>query len=190
MHGTGHVTKLLQASQAGDPDALNEALQQMYAALHQLAASQLHSNRSERTLSATALVNEAFLRVFACERVPSWESRSHLMGVAAHAMRQVLIDAARRRGAAKRPQDVDRFSLSEVTSGLERDVDPNALDDALNRLAELDERQARIVEMRFFVGLNAEEIAAALGISASTVQREWRMARAWLQRELDIESSQ
>ncbi len=186
MTGTGEITRLLRASKAGDPEALNDALRQMYAALHQLAASQLHANHGERTLSATGLVNEAFLRVFGNNnRVPEWENRSHLMGIAAHAMRQVLIDAARRRGAAKRPQDANRFSLSEVTSGLERDVDPNALDDALNQLAEVDERQARIVEMRFFAGLNAEEIGSVLGISASTVQREWKMARAWLQRELD-----
>lgn len=188
MTGTGEITRLLRASESGEPEALNEALRQMYAALHQLAATELHSNRSERTLSATALVNEAFLKVFGNENTPKWESRSHLMGIAAHAMRQVLIDSARRRNAAKRPQEIDRFSLTEIESDLAHDVDPNALDDVLNRLEEIDARQAKIVEMRFFVGLNADEIAAVLGISPTTVHREWRMARAWLLRELDIES--
>jgi len=189
MTEIGEITRLLQASQAGEPEALNEVLRQMYSALHQLAASQLRTNRSERTLSATALVNEAFLRIFSGERIPAWESRGHLMGIAARAMRQVLVDAARRRNAAKRPHDIDRFNLSEITSGLEQDVDPSELDEVLIRLESIDEQQAKIVEMRFFVGLNAEEIGAALGISASTVQREWRMARAWLQRELAAEPS-
>lgn len=188
MTGTGEITRLLQASRDGDEEALDQALRQMYAALHQLAATQLYSNRSERTLSATALVNEAFLKVFGQENTPQWESRSHLMGIAAHAMRQVLIDSARRRNAAKRPQEIDRFSLTEIEADLAQDVDPNALDDVLNRLEEIDARQAKIVEMRFFVGLNADEIAAVLGISPTTVHREWRMARAWLLRELDVES--
>ncbi|HVX05273.1 MAG TPA: ECF-type sigma factor [Rhodanobacteraceae bacterium] len=188
MRGTGEITRLLQASRSGDEKALNEVLRQMYAALHQLAASQLHANHSERTLSATALVNEAYLRVFEGQNTPDWESRMHLMGIAAHAMRQVLIDSARRRKAAKRPQDVGRFSLTEVESDLAQDVDPNALDVVLDKLESIDARQAKIVEMRFFVGLNAEEIGALLGISAATVQREWRMARAWLLRELDIKA--
>jgi RNA polymerase sigma factor (TIGR02999 family) len=179
------VTQLLHAARSGDREALDEALRRMYDALHRLADEQLRQDRNERTLSATALVNEAYLRVFVGASLPQWESRGHLLGVTARAMRQVLIDAARRRKAAKRPQLRDRINLTEVVSSLAGEVEPDALDDALNRLEVIDARQARIVEMRFFVGLTAEQIGAALEISPSTVQREWRLARAWLQRELE-----
>lgn len=179
------VTSLLLAAREGDPVALDEALRRMYHALHRLADEQLRQDRNERTLSATALVNEAYLRVFVGASSPQWESRGHLLGVTARAMRQVLIDAARRRKAAKRPQLKDRINLTEVVSGLAAEVEPDALEEALNRLEAIDPRQARIVEMRFFVGLTAEQIGAALDVSPSTVQREWRLARAWLQRELE-----
>lgn len=182
---SGDVTRLLQAARDGDREALDEALRRMYDALHRLANDQLRQDRNERTLSATALVNEAYLRVFVGAASPEWENRGHLLGVTARAMRQVLIDAARRRKAAKRPQSKDRINLTEVVSALAGEVEPDALEDALNRLDEIDPRQARIVEMRFFVGLTAEQIGAALDISPSTVQREWRLARAWLQRELE-----
>jgi RNA polymerase sigma factor (TIGR02999 family) len=179
------VTRLLDAAHDGDREALDEALRRMYSALHRLAHEQLRQDRNERTLSATALVNEAYLRVFEGAAPPRWESRGHLLGVTARAMRQVLIDAARRRKAAKRPQQKDRIELTEIAVSFPGEVEPDALEDALNRLEAIDARQARIVEMRFFVGLNAEQIGAALGISPSTVQREWRLARAWLQRELE-----
>lgn len=179
------VTRLLHDAQSGDAQAMDEALREMYFALHGVALDQLRQNRSERTLSATALVNEAYLKVFGNHQPPELESRGHLLGVVARAMRQVLIDAARRRKAAKRPQPEDRINLSVIASSLAGEVEPEALDEALDRLAQLDPRQARIVEMRFFVGLSAEQIAIALEISPSTVQREWRVARAWLQRELE-----
>lgn len=179
------VTQLLQLAQSGDDHAMDEALRQMYYALRSVALDQLRQNRSERTLNATALVNEAYLKVFGGNHPPAWESRGHLLGVASRAMRQVLIDAARRRKAAKRPQFDDRINLTEIASSLTGEVEPEALDEALDRLGELDPRQARIVEMRFFVGLSAEQIGSALGVSPSTVQREWRLARAWLQRELE-----
>jgi RNA polymerase sigma factor (TIGR02999 family) len=178
------VTRLLHSAQAGDTAALEEALRQMYAALHRLAGAQLRRNTSERTLSATALVNEAYIKVFGGGSSPQWESRGHLLGVAARAMREVLVDSARRRQAAKRPQDCDRIELSEISGSLMPEVDYVALIDALDALEQIDPRQASIVSMRFFVGLSAEQIAAALGISATTVQREWRLARAWLQREM------
>ena len=181
-----NVTQLLQAARDGDVAALDEALRRMYAALHRLAAAQLRGEYGERTLSATALVNEAYLRVFAGAGTPAWENHGHLLGVAARAMRQVLIDAARRRKAAKRPQEVDRLALTEIASSLAGTPEPDELDTALDRLEALDARQARIVEMRFFVGLDAIQIGAALGISSATVQREWRMARAWLKRELTM----
>jgi RNA polymerase sigma factor, TIGR02999 family len=178
------VTRLLHSAQAGDPDAMDEALRQMYAALYRLAGAQLRQNSSERTLSATALVNEAYLKVFGGNSAPEWESRGHLLGVAARAMREVLVDAARRRQAAKRPQRCDRMELSEISGSLTPDVDYVALLECLEALEQIDPRQAGIVSMRFFVGLNADQIGTALGISPATVQREWRLARAWLQREL------
>lgn len=178
------VTRLLHSAQAGDPDAMDEALRQMYAALHRLAGAQLRQNSSERTLSATALVNEAYLKVFGGNASPAWENRGHLLGVAARAMREVLIDAARRRQASKRPQHADRIELSEISGALTHEVDYAALLECMEALEQIDPRQANIVSMRFFVGLTAEQIGTAMGISPATVQREWRLARAWLQREL------
>lgn len=184
MDKQAEVTRLLHSAQAGDPDAMDEALRQMYAALHRLAGAQLRQNSSERTLSATALVNEAYLKVFGGSGSPAWENRGHLLGVAARAMREVLIDAARRRQASKRPQSVDRIELSEISGALTHEVDYAALLECMEALEQIDPRQANIVSMRFFVGLTAEQIGTAMGISPATVQREWRLARAWLQREL------
>jgi RNA polymerase sigma factor (TIGR02999 family) len=184
MDKQSEVTRLLHSAQAGDPDAMDEALRQMYAALHRLAGAQLRQNSSERTLSATALVNEAYLKVFGGSASPAWENRGHLLGVAARAMREVLIDAARRRQASKRPQSVDRIELSEISGALTHEVDYAALLECMEALEQIDPRQANIVSMRFFVGLTAEQIGTAMGISPATVQREWRLARAWLQREL------
>lgn len=177
------VTRLLHSAQAGDSEAMDEAMRQMYAALHRLAGAQLRQNSSERTLSATALVNEAYLKVFG-GHAPAWESRGHLLGVAARAMREVLIDAARRRKAAKRPQHHDRVELSEISGAFSGEVDYAALSECMEALEQIDPRQANIVSLRFFVGLTADQIGAAMGISPATVQREWRLARAWLQREL------
>lgn len=178
------VTEWLHRARSGDVQALDRALREMYAALHSLALGKLRQNRSERTLSATALVNEAYLKVFGGQASPAWDDRGHLLGVVARAMREVLIDAARRRQAAKRPQDADRLQLTEIAASMNDDVDPMALSESLDLLERLDPRQAQIVTLRFFVGMSAEEIAATLGISPATVQREWRVARAWLQREL------
>jgi len=184
MDKQAEVTRLLHSAQAGDPAALDEALRQMYGALHRLAGAQLRQNSSERTLSATALVNEAYLKVFGGGGAPEWENRGHLLGVAARAMREVLIDSARRRQASKRPQSSDRIELSEISGALSHEVDYAALLECMEALEQIDPRQASIVSMRFFVGLTAEQIGAAMGVSPATVQREWRLARAWLQREL------
>jgi RNA polymerase sigma factor (TIGR02999 family) len=185
LTGPAEVTSLLRSAQSGDAAALDRVLREMYDALHRLADAQLRQNRSERTLSATALVNEAYLKVFGGQAGLAWESRGHLLGVAARAMREVLIDAARRRQAAKRPQESDRLQLTEVAAGLSAEVDYVALSESLDLLESLDPRQAQIVTLRFFVGLTAEQIGAAMGISPATVQREWRLARAWLKRELE-----
>lgn len=178
------ITRLLQAAADGEPAAMDQVVHGLYQALHQLAAVQLGRERNDPMLSATVLINEAWLKLFAGAPLPPLENRGHLLGLAAHAMRQVLIDHARRRMSAKRPQDRDRMQLTEVADSLGQEVEPDALEAALDRLATLDERQARIVDMRFFAGLTGEQIAAATGLSTATVQREWRMARAWLQREL------
>jgi RNA polymerase sigma factor (TIGR02999 family) len=158
----------------------------MYSALHRMAGAQLRQNSSERTLSATALVSEVYLKIFAGSQVPKWESRGHLLGVAARAMREVLIDAARRRRAAKRPQYVDRVELSELAGSLSitPEVDYEVVLECMKALERIDPRQASIVSMRFFAGLNIEQAASALGISPATVKRESRLAKAWLLREL------
>jgi RNA polymerase sigma factor (TIGR02999 family) len=184
LNDTVEVTRLLRDAQAGDPDALNEALRQMYDALRGIARAQLGNEQMERTLSATALVNEAYLKVFGGTKPPDWANRRHLLGVAARAMREVLVDSARRRNAAKRPREADRLQLTEISMELSDGVDYSALVECLDTLATLDRRQADIVAMRFFMGMSVEQIALAMGISTSTVQREWRLARAWLQREL------
>ena len=182
--GDAEVTRLLHAAAAGNPAAMDEAMRRLYGALHGLAASQLVRERQGVTLSSTMLVNEAWLQVFVDGIPPTWENRGHLLAVSARAMRQVLIDHARQRKAAKRPQEENRLQLTQVTESLGSEVAEDELESALERLAQLDERQAMIVDMRFFVGLTGEQIAAATGLSTATVQREWRMARAWLQREL------
>ena len=184
MNDPVEVTRLLHDAQAGDPVALNEALRQMYDALHGIARAQLGNEQMERTLSATALVNEAYLKVFGGSEAPDWANRRHLLGVAARAMREVLVDSARRRHAAKRPRETDRLQITEISMKLSDGVDYSALVECLDMLATLDRRQADIVAMRFFMGMSAEQIAVALEVSTSTVQREWRLARAWLQREL------
>ncbi len=181
------ITRLLHAAADGEPAAMDRVVQDLYQALHHLAAAQLGRERGDPMLSATVLINEAWLKLFAGEPLPPLENRGHLLGLAAHAMRQVLIDHARRRMSAKRPQEQDRMQLTEVADSLGAEVEPDLLEGALDRLAALDPRQARIVDMRFFAGLTGEQIAAATGLSTATVQREWRMARAWLRRELAVD---
>ena len=180
----GEVTVWLRGAMEGDAEAMDQVMRQMYAALRQVARQQLAGEYQPRTLSATELVNESFLRLFGGGSMPRVEDRRHLLGIAARAMRQVLIDAARRRNAAKRPSAEDRIALTEIIDTLADGAEPEALGRAIDDLEAIDPRQARIVELRFFIGLTEEEIAALLGLSVSTVQREWRIARAWLRREL------
>lgn len=181
------VTRLLHAANDGDRDALEASLRQLYAALHRIADSHLRGEYDQQTLNATALVNEAYLRLFSGGPLPVWKNRGHLLGLASHAMRQLLISAARRRKAAKRPQRENAVDLTQAALHLAGPAGPDALDMALLQLQKINDRWLRIVEMRFFAGLNAEQTGAALGISASTVKREWRMARAWLRRELSVD---
>ena len=180
------VTAALAAWSGGDREALARVLPQIYDELRVLAAQHLRKERAGHTLQATALVNEAFLRLAGRERVHV-EARVQFFAVAAQAMRRVLVDHARRRQAEKRGGAESPVPLTDVAESelaTSQRVDLLDVDDALVRLAALDPRQAQVVELRFFAGLEIEEIAAALAISESTVRREWRMARAWLRHQL------
>lgn len=181
------TTYLLAQADAGDPAASAQLMEVVYDELRRLAASYLRQQNSDHTLQPTALVHEAFLKLVDQTGAggAGYRGRSHFFATAARAMRQILIDHARAKNADKRGGAWQRLTLDEglMPSGWST-VDMVALDDALKALAELDERQARMVEMRFFGGLSVDEVAVVLGISKSTVEEDWRMARAWLSRRL------
>lgn len=179
------VTRLLESLAGGDRGAVNQLLPLVYDELHSLARRQLRSERSDHSLQATALVHEAYLRMVDQTSV-RWQSRAHFVAIAATAMRRILVDYARARARHKRGGGArERVSLDEaLVVAFERDAGLVDLDDALGRMAVRAPERARIVEMRFFGGLTVEEIAVVLGISASSVNREWRYSRAWLYREL------
>ncbi len=178
------VTGLLQAWRSGDRAALDKLTPLVYAELHRLAHLYLARERPGHTLQTSALVNEAYLRLIDASRV-DWRDRAHFFAVSAKIMRQVLMQYARARHAHKRGRTAIKVEFDDaVVPSPERDADLIALDDALSALAENDPREASIVEMRFFGGLNEEEAAHVLGISERTVRREWDHARAWLLREL------
>lgn len=178
----GELTDLL-ARWDGDANARDRALAVVYDELRRMAAGLISGNERGVTLQATALVNEALLKLLG--HAPSWENRSHFFGVAARAMRQILVDYARRRQADKRGGGIAHVELDAALEvpGEDR-LDLLALDQALQRLEQLDPAQVRIVELRYFVGLSIEDTAATLGLHPSAVNREWAMARAWLKREL------
>jgi len=178
------VTELLSGVSRGETGALDRLLPVVYAEMRKLAASYLRKERAEHTLQPTALVHEAYLRIFAQQKV-SWQNRAHFLGVAAQAMRRILVDHARRRKAARRGGGEIALPLDDVDAvGHVRPVAFDELDDALHELARLSERQARIVELRYFGGLTIEETGEVLGVSPVTVKRDWAVARAWLYREL------
>ena len=175
------VTQLLRDWQGGDEAAGRDLAGVIYGELKRLAASRLKGERRDHTLQPTALVNEAWLKL-ADARV-DWQNRAHFFGIAAITMRRILVDHARRRDAAKRGSGDVRVALDDVLDQLAGPLpDPQliALDTALTRLASLDARQARVVELRYFAGLSVEDTAAAIGVSTGTVKREWAAARAWL----------
>jgi RNA polymerase sigma factor (TIGR02999 family) len=178
------VTTLLAAASGGSADALSALLPVVYDELKRLAAGQLRLERDDHTLGATALVHEAFLRLTG-GTTPTWENRAHFFGIAAQAMRRILVEHARRRNAQKRSQkqQVTLDSQVDVADGAPSE-EVVAVDEALHRLAALDARQAKVVELRYFVGLSIEESADVLGVSPATVKRDWTLARAWLHREL------
>jgi RNA polymerase sigma factor (TIGR02999 family) len=185
---TTPVTQLLVRWRAGDREALEALMPLVYDELRRLAHHYLRQQRSDHTLQSTALVHEAYLRL-AAQNPPQWQNRAHFFGIAAHLMRQILVEHARGRGAAKRGANAPRLALDEATAMAQQtDVDVIALDRALQDLSELDAQQGRIVELRFFAGLTIEDTSEVLGISPATVKRDWTTARAWLYRAMTGEA--
>jgi RNA polymerase sigma factor (TIGR02999 family) len=177
------VTQLLARWKKGDEQALHDLVPIVYDELRRLAHYHLQSERPDHTLQSTALVHEAYVRLIGSQPVDP-QNRTHFMAVASRLMRQVLVDYARTRNAAKRDGGC-RVSLDQALDlPMESDADLLALDRALNELARIDERQARIVELKFFGGLSSSSAASALSISRATVDREWATARLWLHREM------
>jgi RNA polymerase sigma factor (TIGR02999 family) len=178
------LTHLLLAWRQGEREALNELIPVIYEELRRIAHNHIAGERKGHTLQTTALVNEAYLRLLDCSRV-NWQNRAHFLAVSAQLMRRILIDYARSRGYQKRGGAMERITLQEsqiVSEG--RDPDLLELDEALRALAAVDARKCQVVELRFFGGLTAEETAEVLGVSPDTVQRDWRLARTWLAREM------
>jgi RNA polymerase sigma factor (TIGR02999 family) len=178
------ITALLHAHGAGDAAALEQLLARVYHELRRIARRRLRRERVGHTLAATELVHEAFLKLVPLERV-DWRNRAHFYAIASRAMRNVLVDHAVRRGAAKRGAGAPVMSIAESDATTELPLDDLiALSEALTRLERLDARQAQVVECRFFAGLSLDETAEALNTSAATVSRDWAFARAWLHNEL------
>jgi RNA polymerase sigma factor (TIGR02999 family) len=183
--GSNDVTELLVAWSNGDRAALDSLVPLIYAELHRLASRAMRHEGPGHTLNTTALVNEAYLRMINQQNV-NWQNRAHFFAVSAQSMRNILIDMARSRNRQRRGGDATHVSLDEaLVFSEERASELIALDDALTALGRLDERQSRIVELRYFGGLSVEETAEVLGISAATIDREWRRARAWLYSQLN-----
>jgi RNA polymerase sigma factor (TIGR02999 family) len=181
------VTELLRELSMGRPGAADSLLPVVYGELRRMAHRQLKGERPGHTLNTTALVHEAYLRL-GLERV-SWHDRVHFFAVAARAMRRVLIDYAEARRAAKRGGGAEHLSLDDTIAAPERRIDDLlAIDEALNRLEQLDRRQVTVVECHVFAGMSLEDTAAALGVSPATVSRDWALARAWLNRALGTEA--
>jgi RNA polymerase sigma factor (TIGR02999 family) len=179
------ITQLLLAWSEGDKEAINRLAPLVYAELHRLAKSYMRREREAQTLQTTALIHEAYLRLIDADLV-RWQSRAHFFGVAARIMRQILVAMARERGTQKRGAGDRPVSLDEAMLVSEQRLeDFIALDEALNALAQLDERKARVVELRFFGGLTEAETATSLNVSVETVTRDWRLARSWLRQKLN-----
>ena len=180
----GDATRFLVDLQNGRPDASSQLIPLVYEELHRLARHRMRQERSDHTLQATALVHETYLRLVN-QRERTWQNRAHFIGVAAQVMRRILVDYARARRTAKREGTLQRVPLEESLLYTEAQSEELvALNDALERLAQIDVRQSRVVELRFFGGLTVDETAEALGMSSKTVKRDWSVARAWLHREV------
>ncbi|HEY6341669.1 MAG TPA: sigma-70 family RNA polymerase sigma factor [Bryobacteraceae bacterium] len=182
-----NVTLLLAQLREGNREAASQLIPLIYNEMRRMAGAYMQRERPGHTLQATALVHEAYMRLAGGQPGP-WQNRAHFFAVAAHVMRQVLVDHARRRHSGKRgggnAQKVDIDA--EVLIGAENTEDVIALDEALDRLAKLDPRQSRLVELRFFAGLDVEQLAEVMDVSPTTIKREWRSAKAWLHGELTL----
>lgn len=182
------VTDLLRAWGQGDEQALGRLTPLVYHELHRIAARYMARERRDHTLQATALVNEAYLRLVDAKGV-SWHDRAHFLAIAARTMRRILVDSARARRYQKRGGGAKPLSLEEsLVVDCRPDADLVALDDALNTLAAMDPRRSRVVELRFFGGLTVEETSEVLSVSPETVMHDWKLAKAWLFRELSHEA--
>ena len=178
------VTELLLAWNEGDGAALDRLIPLVHAELRRLARSYMRRERAAHTLQTSALINEAYLRLIDSRRVP-WQNRAHFYGVAAQLMRRILVDFARDRNSQKRGGGAHQVAFDEALAvSASSDSDVVALDEALKELEKVDERKARVVEMRFFGGLRQKEIATVLNVSPETVKRDWRLAKSWLLRRL------
>ena len=181
------VTRLLLDLEAGNRSVFDALLGRVYEELRQLAQAQLRRERADHTLNATGLVHEAYLRLVD-QRAMTWRNRAHFFGAASNAMRRILVDHARSKSAKKRSgQRVRLTHMGEAEHAHETSLETViAIDQALQRLGAINERLVKVVEARYFAGLTIKETAEALGISHATVSDDWRLARAWLQRELDV----
>jgi RNA polymerase sigma factor (TIGR02999 family) len=178
------ITQLLQSWNRGDQGAIEKLVPLVYGELHRLARRYMSDERPDHTLQTTALVNEAYVRLVDSAHA-NWESRTHFFGVCAQVMRRILVDWARSRQALKRGGDVSSLDFDEALAATKQPGnDLVAIDDALSALAAIDLRKGQVVEMRFFGGLSVKETAEVLRVSPETVQRDWKMAKSWLRREL------
>ena len=185
MNQNPKITGMLREWSGGNREALEELMPLIYDELHRQASRSLSKERPGHTLQTTALINETYLKLID-QRDVDWQSRTHFFAIAANLMRRILVDYARTKNREKRGGNVVKFPLEELGDIGEKEKSVNliALDEALERLEKIDEQQARVVELRYFSGLNLEETAEALKVSRTTVANDWRMAKAWLHREL------
>ncbi len=177
-----NVTQLLIAWENGDKSAGEQLMPLVYGQLRRIARNRLRGEFDSQTLQTTDLINEAYLRLV--EQSVDWQSRAHFFGIAARLMRQILVDKARSRHALKRGGDQQQVSLTDVDAELKQSSDLLSLHEALEALAKVDPKRSQIVDLRFFGGLTIDETAEVMGVSAPTVERSWRAARAWLQTEM------
>ena len=179
------ITQLLEQWSNGDAEVLDALMPLVYVELRRQAAGYLRRERSNHTLQPTALINEAYLKLID-QRSVKWQNRAHFFAIAAQAMRRILVDYARERKREKRGGAAENLPLDEALTivSQEKSVDLVALDEALNKLAKFDERQAKVVELRYFSGLSIDETAEVLSVSNVTIRRDWNMAKAWLHQEI------
>jgi RNA polymerase sigma-70 factor, ECF subfamily len=184
MSSVPDVTQLLEAANSGDPRALAQVMPLVYDELHRLAEAYLRQERPGHTLQATALVNEAYLKLVDQTRI-RWQNRAQFLGVAATAMRRILVNHALSRQSLKRGGSNSRVVLGvDLPATDDSNLDLVALDEAMKRLAAIDERKARVVELRYFGGLSVEDVAEVLAVAPATIKRDWTLAKTWLLREI------